>query len=234
MISRSGSGSLWTAAPPSVDAKTHADHSPRRTAASASENVVPSFPGHSTPPLRLSRDEVAYHYDAWGHLLERAHYRLPQPEGTLALVKRERYAYDGLHVWADLNGADQLELRYLRGNAVDALFARIDYTARVRVADPQGVLWYLTDRQGSVLGLVDNRPGQVGGGVLAHRIQYAGFGVRAAEWNTPGVERHGYTGRAYDPVTELQFNRRRWYDPATKMLMLGWVLVQMHIGCTCI
>ncbi len=76
--------------------------------------------------------------------------------------------------------------------------------------------FYLSDRQGSVIGVVD----QQGRPVL--RARYDAFGTRAAvEYGTapaPGsyqnyYEPYGYVGRRKDPYTQLQVAGSRWYDP---------------------
>jgi hypothetical protein len=37
-----------------------------------------------------------------------------------------RFANDGQEVWVDLNGSNGLQTRYLHGDAVDELFARVN------------------------------------------------------------------------------------------------------------
>src|SRR5207244_4395907 len=73
-----------------------------------------------------------------------------------------RFAYEGSRVWAELNGASQVTARYLRGDAVDQVFARVaaDGTAS----------WYLPDRLGSVRDVTDSS-----GAVLDH-LGYDAFG----------------------------------------------------------
>ena len=50
-------------------------------------------------------------------------------------------------IWADLDGSNNLKTRYVRGNAVDELFARVSSAGTAA--------WYYTDRMGSVRQMVD-------------------------------------------------------------------------------
>src|SRR5262249_17063434 len=60
MTSRSGWGSFSRAEAPSACRKTTSDHSHRRTAVKASENVTVAFPGQLTPPRRFAAGNAAY------------------------------------------------------------------------------------------------------------------------------------------------------------------------------
>jgi RHS repeat-associated protein len=51
-------------------------------------------------------------------------------------------------------------------------------------------------------------------GVVQDHLDYDGFG-KATESNTSFGDRYKYTGREYDSTTGLQYNRTRYYDPAT-------------------
>src|SRR5207249_526991 len=86
----------------------------------------------------------------------------------------QRYALDGWNpakgagtgtanwdVWADLDGTSSLTTRYLRGDAVDQVFAHLDGSA---------AFWLLTDRLGSVRDVTD------GSGTLREHYGYDGFG----------------------------------------------------------
>ena len=69
--------------------------------------------------------------------------------------------------------------------------------------------WYLTDRLGSVRVLTDAT------GAVIDRINYDGFGNILAETNPSASDRYLWTGREFDRVTGLQYNRARYYDPTT-------------------
>ena len=63
-------------------------------------------------------------------------------------------------VWADLNGSNALETRYLRGNLVDQVFARMD----------SNDYFLLTDHLGSIVTVVDTS------GNVKDQISYDGWG----------------------------------------------------------
>jgi RHS repeat-associated protein len=81
-------------------------------------------------------------------------------------------------------------------------------------------VWYLTDYQHSVIGMVDSTGSSLGS------LTYDGFGNVLT--NTTGVngDRYGFTSRELDSVTGLQYNWARYYDPAlgkwTSMDPLGF------------
>src|SRR5262249_49862656 len=106
--------------------------------------------------------------------------------------------YDGIEVWVDLTSTNALQTRYIHGDAVDELFARISSGGTAA--------WYLTDRLGSVRDIVNNS-----GSVIDH-IDYDGFG-NATETQATNGDRFKWTGRDLDTETGLQFNRARYYDP---------------------
>jgi hypothetical protein len=108
-------------------------------------------------------EQVTYVYDVFGNRIEEDVYT---PLGGTAVT---RFAYDGGEVWADLNDNDALQTRYLHGDAVDQLFARISAGGTAG--------WYLTDRQGSVRDVTDAT------GVVQDHIDYDGFGNVVSETN---------------------------------------------------
>src|SRR5262249_54087861 len=65
------------------------------------------------------------------------------------------------------------------------------------------VAWYLTDYQGSVMGLADNS-----GSMLDER-SYDAFGNITSETEPSAGDRYGYAGRELDKETGLQNNRGR-------------------------
>ena len=120
--------------------------------------------------------------------------------------------------------------RYLYGDIVDHLLADEQFTdgagpaadATTASTTAGETLWALVDHLGSVRDLVAN------GGVIREHVVYDSFGNRLVEQNydTSGVaisSHHaeavdslfGYTGRDWDADAGLQYNRARWYDPAT-------------------
>jgi RHS repeat-associated protein len=77
-------------------------------------------------------------------------------------------------------------------------------------------LVYLTDRQNSVLGIVDSQ------GTFVERYKYDSFG-RINQSNIPSAyadigDNNAYTGSFLDPNTLLLNNRGRFYNPAGRWL----------------
>ena len=103
-------------------------------------------------------------------------------------------------LWADLNGSNALQTRYLRGDALDQLFARITGGTGGTAS------WYLTDREGSVQNLTDDS------GNLQDTITYDAFGNVLSESNPSYGDRFKYTGSQLDSETGLQQDRARVYD----------------------
>jgi RHS repeat-associated protein len=103
-------------------------------------------------------------------------------------------------IWADLDVGGSLTTRYMRGDAVDQIFAELG---------AGGPLWTLTDHLGSVRDLVDQS------GAVQDTIAYDGFGNILSESNDEVGGRFKYTAREFDVETGLQYNRARYYDAAT-------------------
>jgi RHS repeat-associated protein len=137
---------------------------------------------------------VTYKYDALGNRIEEDVWT----SGTGTVMTD--YAYDGQNVWADTSSS--LQMRRLYSNAVDAVLARIDGSGNAA--------WYLTDRQGSVRD-IDKADGTA---VLDH-LDYDGWGNVTYESNSANGDRYKWTGREWDAAVSLQYNRARYYDPAT-------------------
>ena len=139
--------------------------------------------------------DVTYSYDVYGDRIQES------ASGSNISTQVTRFAYDGQNVWADLDGNNNLVIRRLFLVSVDSVTARI--TASGTVA------WYLVDRLGSVGVITDST------GDLIDRIVYDGYGNIIAETNPSASDRYLFTGREFDRVTGLQFNRARYYDPST-------------------
>jgi RHS repeat-associated protein len=153
------------------------------------------------------QQEVDFKYDWWGNRIEK-----DVTVGSTTTV--QRYALDGwdpakprpvgtenFDVFADLDGSSSLTTRYMHGDVVDQLFARV-------AADGTGA-WLLTDHLGSVVGVTDNN------GVLKDTIAYDGYGNIASESASSWGGLYKWTGRQYDPEEKLQYNRGRYFDAAT-------------------
>jgi RHS repeat-associated protein len=95
--------------------------------------------------------------------------------------------------------------RYLWGPAVDELLADEDINSLTNAA-LNSVLWPLTDHLGTVRDWIDSSAN-----VLDH-VEYDSYGKRLDTTVTVDAA-FGWTGRYRDPLTGLQYNNARWYDP---------------------
>jgi RHS repeat-associated protein len=139
--------------------------------------------------------DFTYQYDVFGNRIEE------DASGSLVATQVTRFAYDGRNIWGDLDGSNNLAMRRLFLNTADSGTARI--TASGTVA------WYLVDRLGSVNVIVSST------GAVIDRITYDGYGNVLAETNPSASDRYLFTGREFNRVTGLQYNRARYYDPTT-------------------
>jgi RHS repeat-associated protein len=138
---------------------------------------------------------VLYQYDVFGN-------RIAETATQGGQTTTTKFAYDGQNVWADLDSSGMLQMRRFYLEGVDQMFARLA---------PDGApAWYLPDRLGSIRDVVDAN------GAMEDHIDYDAFGNITAESNAAFGDRYKYTGRELDPVTGLQYNRARQYDPSTK------------------
>jgi RHS repeat-associated protein len=138
--------------------------------------------------------QATFLYDALNNRIEKDVYT---PTGGTVVT---RFGYDGAEVWADLNGSNGLKTRYLRGDVVDQLFARISAGGTAA--------WYLTDHLGSVRNLTD------ASGNLQDTVTYDPFGTILTESNSTFGDRYKFTGREFDAETGLQYNLARYYAAA--------------------
>jgi RHS repeat-associated protein len=105
-----------------------------------------------------------------------------------------KFIYDGQDVLLD--DSDGTQTKYLNGPGIDD---------KLRMQAGSSVGYYLADHLGSTNGLTD------GSGSLTASNFYDSFGNGT---NPSFPSRYQYTGREFDPVTGLQYNRARWYDPS--------------------
>ena len=134
-----------------------------------------------------------YKYDVFGNRLEK-----DITQGTSATVTT-KFVYDGWNpatpstfgnenfsVWADLNADGSLATRYIHGDVVDQLFARVS---------PSGTpSWYLVE--GSVRNIVSNS------GTVLDSINYDAYGNiittgSLAETNASQRGRYAWTGASW-------------------------------------
>jgi RHS repeat-associated protein len=99
-----------------------------------------------------------------------------------------------------MNGSNALQTRYMRGNLVDQVFARLDSN--------DNAYWLLTDHLGSIVTVTDNS------GNVKDQVTYDGWG-NATQTHSSYGGRYLWTGREADVETGLQYNRARYYDTQT-------------------
>ena len=146
---------------------------------------------------------IDYTYDVYGNLIARTQY-----DGSLNVVNAQRYGYDGwktdsgqssfvgqenFDVWTELDTGNNLVVRRLFGNSIDALIARITSGGTVN--------WYLTDRQGSVRSIVN------ASGTVINSVSYDGYGN--ATQSSP-VDWYLFQGRQIEVTVGIAQCRERW------------------------
>src|SRR5262249_54475186 len=108
---------------------------------------------------------VTFRYDVFGNRIEKDVWTASSNQTTV-----QRYAYDDEYLWADLDGNTQLQTRYLRGDAVDQLFAQLGTPSGGLVQIGTAVQWLLPDRLGSVRMLTPD------GNTIAAAFTYDSYG----------------------------------------------------------
>jgi len=157
---------------------------------------------------------VTYVYDAFGNRIERDAW-----DGSTSTV--ERFALDGwdrakprpvgnenFDAWADLDSSNVLVTRRVYSPGFDEITARESSGGTVG--------WYLTDHLRSVRGVTD------GDGTPLTTISYDAWGTLLSNSTPASSDRYQYTGREWDSVMGLWYNRARmrgtgaWYseDPS--------------------
>jgi RHS repeat-associated protein len=138
---------------------------------------------------------VEFKYDVFGNRIEEIA-DLDGAGGGSAVTTR--FAYDGLHVWADLDGSSSLTTRRIFGDQVDQVLARLSGST---------VSWYLTDRLGSVREVANNTTG-----AFIDEVSYGGFGNVESETTPANGDRYKFTGREFFAEIGLYDYRARTYD----------------------
>jgi|GEM_PF-1290312 len=130
------------------------------------------------------KSTIRYVYDALGR-------RVAQYGGAKGQTK---FTYEGDDVLLDDSGGNLT--KYVNGPGVDN---------KLRQTAGSTASYFLADHLGSTNGLTD------ASGTLTASNSYDSFGNPR---NSSFPTRYQYTGREFDPVTGLQYNRARWYDSA--------------------
>lgn len=126
-------------------------------------------------------------------------------------VITRRFGYDNNSLWVEYNSDNVVARRYLFGNALDEIIAQS--------SPEKGVEWYLSDRQGSIVAVLDNH------GNAIQQIAYDAFGKPELLGGTQSVPTFAYIGREFDLETGLYYFRARYYDP-----MIGRFLSEDPLG----
>jgi RHS repeat-associated protein len=147
-----------------------------------------------------------YEYDAFGN-------RIEQSVQTSSATTVTKYALDGWdpalkgstgnsnwNVWADLTSSNTIQTRYLWGDQVNELFARIGSTGTAA--------FLLTDHLESIVGVTN------ASGTLEDVITYDAYG-NFTESNSGVVGSYTYAGMEFDSTTQLYYSRARYYDATT-------------------
>jgi RHS repeat-associated protein len=143
-------------------------------------------------------------YDPLDRRIKKVH----DPDGAASgqAVVTEKSIHDGDHLYLQFDGSDVLKHRYVHDTAVDQVLADEKFTGGT-----SQWRWPLLDHEQSVRDLVNDA-----GAVLNHKV-FDSFGRLASETSTAAANDiiFGWTGREFDSETGLQYNRARYYDPAT-------------------
>ncbi len=122
------------------------------------------------------------------------------------------HVYDGQHVVADLDEANNKLLTYTYGPGTDQLLALTDWTGSapktyLTVRDHQNTIWALTDTNGVI---VESYDFDAWGKVLSVKN-----GAGQALTQSSVGNRYLFQGREYSWTTGLYYFRARWYDSVT-------------------
>jgi RHS repeat-associated protein len=140
--------------------------------------------------------QATYVYDVFNNRIEDDEWT--SASGTTTVTKT---AFDDQgQVWADLTNGNALQTRYLYMPGQVAPVARVASGA---------VSWLVTERQGSVVNVLD------GSGNLIGTLVYDGFGNTTTETNSATTGRVTFTGLVNDRNEGLLKGWGRVYNPAT-------------------
>ncbi|HEX6985921.1 MAG TPA: RHS repeat-associated core domain-containing protein, partial [Planctomycetaceae bacterium] len=155
---------------------------------------------------------VSYRYDAFARLVERS----ADGDGNGIAERVERFVYDaapgkgGLDdVVLVFDGAGSVTHRSLHGPEVDQVFA--DESA------VDGILWALSDRQGTVRDWA-KRDVSTGTTSVYNHVELDSFGNVESQTNAGHEVTVGHAGRYHDPLTGLVWHLHRWRDPQAAWL----------------
>lgn len=145
-----------------------------------------------------SNETHAYTYDVIGRRIAKSFGQDGNQVVTVAT-----YVHAGGMEIGELNNAGQYTQRYIPGPGVDQREAMITVNPSTGAATARH--YYHANRLGSVIALADQA------GVRGDRYVYTPYGVETDGDETGNPFR--YTGRRYDPESELYYYRARYYWP---------------------
>ncbi|MCA9191301.1 MAG: hypothetical protein KDB03_06055 [Planctomycetales bacterium] len=108
--------------------------------------------------------------------------------------------YAGDHAWADYDQLGAITVRYLFASGLDDLMASF--------TEARGVVWYLKDSLGSVLGTLDSD-----GSLLGALAVYDSFGTERMGQELTSMPRFQFAGREFDRNWGTLYFRARQFDP---------------------
>ncbi len=209
------------------------------SANAANENTAAGYEYDKAGNL-LADGTNTYTYDVWNRLVEvdqgsvvLAQYRY-DGGGRRIVAGENTDASGGLDTFTDYYyaGAQVVETRAGTSmTSAPSAYAQYQYVWSARGVDipilrdgydsngdmvAADRIYFLTDAIGNVTALVN------AGGTVVERYSYSAYGnvtVYDGDWNSQTGSAYNndrlYTGREYDRVTGLYYNRARWYNPKT-------------------
>ena len=143
---------------------------------------------------------VEYIYDAFNNRISKI--VDADGDGTAESPVRTNFALLDGEVYLEFNGTT-LTHRYMPGPSIDMNLAIEEMHSD---GTTHGVLWALTDHQGTVRDVIDST------GAVTNHIQYNSFGHITSQTHGHVNYRFTYTGRELDAETGLHYYRARYYD----------------------
>ncbi len=108
-----------------------------------------------------------------------------------------RYIYDNEDILLELDGSNQIVARYTHGPGIDEPL----------IMEKGGAsFFYHADGLGSITEITNQS------GTVVQAYTYSSFGKIESQLDPTFVQPYTFTGREFDPETDLYFNRHRTYD----------------------